>query len=422
MLKEGYKKTEVGVIPEDWEVVKISHLANLITKGTTPSTYGFEFEEEGINFIKIENLREDGSIDIDNTPKISKECNEKLKRSQMKKNDILFSIAGSLGKASIVSDWMLPCNTNQALAIIRLNNMCDKLFIKYFLSSNNVKRYIDRISTIGAQPNMSLQQVGNINVILPSLKEQEKIAEILSSVDCQIDDTEKLIEKCKVLKKGLMQRLLTKGIGHTEFKNTEVGEIPAAWEVKRVKDVSNTMSGGTPSRSKKHYYENGIYSWVKTGELGSKYIYESEEKITEEAINNSSAKLVPIGSVIIAMYGATIGKLSININEVTTNQACCSIVCDSSVMLNEYLYYYLDYNKNKLIDLGAGGAQPNISQKIIRDFEVLAPTLKEQRSIAQILSSLDSEIEDYGDKKQKLEKLKKGLMQQLLTGKIRVTV
>ena len=251
------------------------------------------------------------------------------------------------------------------------------------------------------------------------MKEQEKIAEILSTIDSQIEDTEKLIEKSKELKKGLMQKLLTKGIGHSEFKKTEVGEIPVEWEVKSILSVSNTMSGGTPNRSKKHYYIDGNISWVKTGELGAKYIHDTEEKITELAINESSAKLVPSYSVIIAMYGATIGKLSININEVTTNQACCSIICDKDILSYEYLYYYLDFNKDKLIALGAGGAQPNISQQIIRDFKITVPNVNEQEIIIQILSAIDNKVEKEQNKKQKLEELKKGLMQQLLTGKIR---
>ena len=205
-----FKKTEVGEIPASWEVKKLGEISNLITKGTTPSTYGFNFEEKGINFIKVENLLDNGSIDIKNIPKISKECHEKLKRSQIEENDILFSIAGSIGKTYIVNENLLPCNTNQALAIIRIiEDEYDKVFLRNYLNSYNVKKYIKRISTIGAQPNMSLEQLGNLKIILPPLIEQKKIANILSSIDREIEEYEDEKRKLEELKKGLMQQLLT---------------------------------------------------------------------------------------------------------------------------------------------------------------------------------------------------------------------
>ena len=257
---------------------------------------------------------------------------------------------------------------------------------------------------------------------VPTIKEQEKIASILSTIDEQIDNVDALIEKNKELKKGLMQTLLTKGIGHTKFKKTEIGEIPEEWEVKKIIDIATTTSGGTPSRAKKEYYENGIYPWVKTGELYNKYISETEEYITEDALKKSSAKLVQEGAVIIAMYGATIGKLSIAKRSVTTNQACCSIICNDNICYNEYLYYRLDFEKENIINLGAGGAQPNISQDIIKSYKLAIPSIVEQQRIALILSEIDEKIDEYENKKKKLEELKKGLMQQLLTGMIRVTV
>lgn len=199
------------------------------------------------------------------------------------------------------------------------------------------------------------------------------------------------------------------------YKMTEIGEIPEDWEVAKIKDVADTTSGGTPSRIHKEYYENGSIPWIKTGELNNKYIFSAEEKITEEAILKSSANLIPINSVIIAMYGATIGKTSISKIEITTNQACCAIICKEAYLNNEFLYYTLSFNRDNIIELGAGGAQPNISQMIIREYKILVPPLEEQREIASILSSIDDQIEITDNLIKKTKELKKGLMQRLLT-------
>ncbi len=187
------------------------------------------------------------------------------------------------------------------------------------------------------------------------------------------------------------------------------------WEQVKIKDVANTMSGGTPNRSTLEFYEHGDIPWLKTGELKNKFIHHTEEMITELAVQKSSAKLVPENSVIVAMYGATVGNLSINKIPLTTNQACCSILPKEEKLNEEFLYYYLLKDKEKLIKMAAGGAQPNISQQLIKDYEILLPSLKEQQKIAEILSSVDAAIEKTEQVIAKTEEVKKGLMQQLLT-------
>lgn len=297
----------------------------------------------------------------------------------------------------------------------------DSKFLFYIIQQDKFVDYLDQKSYGTKMPRTSWKEMAEYNINLPPLSEQRKIAAILSSVDEAIEKTEAIIEQTEKVKKGLMQQLLTKGIGHTKFKKTEIGEIPEEWEVLVVKDVANTTSGGTPSRNKPEYF-NGSIPWIKTGELKEKYIYDTEEKITEEAVKNSSAKLVPKNSVIVAMYGATIGKVSINKIDATTNQACCVVIPQKERLNYEFLYYLLTFWKEKLIKLGAGGAQPNISQQIIKNLLIPMPSLKEQMEIANILATLDKNIQNEKKKFHSLSNLKKGLMQVLLTGKVRVKV
>ena len=405
-VRERYKITELGEIPSDWNIMKLSEVAEIVM-GQSPDSSSYNDTEDGVAF--FQGKTEFGRIN----PVVKKWCNNPTKIS--KPLDILISVRAPVGDVNINN---IEACIGRGLGAIRATSSSNYKYLYYAIQKyNNQLKKASQGSTFEA---INSNDLKGLKLPIPHIDEQEKIALILSIVDEQIDNVNALIEKNKELKKGLMQTLLTKGIGHTKFKKTEIGEIPDEWEVKKIIDIATTTSGGTPSRAKKEYYENGIYPWVKTGELYNKYISETEEYITEDALKKSSAKLVQEGAVIIAMYGATIGKLSIAKRSVTTNQACCSIICNDNICYNEYLYYRLDFEKENIINLGAGGAQPNISQDIIKSYKLAIPSIVEQQRIALILSEIDEKIDEYENKKQKLEEIKKGLMQQLLTGKIRV--
>jgi type I restriction enzyme S subunit len=166
-----------------------------------------------------------------------------------------------------------------------------------------------------------------------------------------------------------------------------------SWKEHQLGDIFKITSGGTPNRAKPEYYENGVIPWVKTGDLKDKYVFKFEEFITKHALNESSAKLFPPKTVLLAMYGATIGACSILPVEASTNQACAAFLPVSTCDEN-YLYYYLVAIKNKLIRAGVGGAQPNISIGIIKNINIPLPTLPIQRRITDILDAAD----DYRQK------------------------
>ncbi len=171
-----------------------------------------------------------------------------------------------------------------------------------------------------------------------------------------------------------------------------IHRTPKGWSEANLDDVAKWGSGGTPSRRTPKFYSGSI-PWIKTGELGPKTIREAGEHITKEAIQKSSAKIFPKGSVGIAMYGATIGKLSIWGIDASTNQACAVAQPYESVLNNEFLYYFLLSEKRGLINSGKGGAQPNISQGILKDWPILLPPLNEQRRIVAKIEELFSELD-----------------------------
>ena len=169
-------------------------------------------------------------------------------------------------------------------------------------------------------------------------------------------------------------------------------KVPGNWLWVKMSEIGSWGSGGTPSRSNPEYYQGSIM-WFKTGELNDSFLYSSEEKITEVAVRNSSAKLFPEGTVLVAMYGATIGRTAILGLDASTNQACAAIVPYNALVSQKYLFYYLQAQKEKFIALGKGGAQPNISQTVLKEYPIPLPPLPEQQRIVSAIESLFAKLD-----------------------------
>lgn len=264
-----------------------------------------------------------------------------------------------------------------------------------------------------------ISQYQEQEIIVPLIKEQKKIAEIFSKIDEEINKTDELISKTEELKNGLINKLFIKGINHKKFKKTKLGEIPEEWNIGILGDLLETSSGGTPLSNKIEYYENGSIPWLTSSEVREGEIYKSSKFITKDALKNSSAKIFPINTVLIAMYGVTAGQVGILKIESSTNQAICGIY-PSSNFIPEFLYQYFLSQTKSLRSLAGGGAQPNISQKIIREQLIPVPSYTEQKQISEILLSIDKKLNKQKELKEKLTQLKKGLMSDLLSGKVRV--
>jgi len=222
----------------------------------------------------------------------------------------------------------------------------------------------------------------------------------------------------------MMQELLTKGIGHTEFKDSPVGRIPVEWEVATLGESFSLLSGSTPSRKDMTYFssDQNAIPWVKTLDLNDEMIKSTDEKITERAIKNSSCKKLPIGTALIAMYGGwnQIGRSGVLSIEATTNQAICALKFKGNV-LGTFANYWLISNRMRWKTIAASSRKdPNITKQDVSDFLIAIPSLKEQESIIDRLDSATHIINLKCNKLISLKKIKKALMQDLLTGKVRV--
>jgi type I restriction enzyme S subunit len=262
---------------------------------------------------------------------------------------------------------------------------------------------------------ISKENIKNIRTVIPPINEQRKIASILSAWDKAIELKEKLIELKKLQKKGLMQKLLTGEVRLPGFDKE--------WGKFKIKKVCNVVSGGTPSTNDKRYWDGNI-PWCTPTDITSsgKFICNTKQTITEEGLKNSSANLLPKNSILMCSR-ATIGPRSINKVEMATNQGFKSFVCNKEYLDYEFFYYLLSLYIPIFKKLASGSTFLEVSKKDVENTSIFIPKdVKEQKAIGSIFSNLDKAIELLEKEIKELKQQKKGLMQLLLTGKVRVKV
>jgi type I restriction enzyme S subunit len=287
------------------------------------------------------------------------------------------------------------------------------------------------ISTQTALPSMTQTALKNVVVFTPSLADQQRMVTYLDTKLSEIDHQVSLLTSKRDaylrLKKSIINHAVTRGLNpNVKMKDSGIewiGEVPEHWKVKRMKELSAIGSGTTPKSGEDKYYENGIHPWLNTSDVQDCVINEAKFSITDKALNDYSVlKYYPIGTILIAMYGGgTIGNVALMNISATINQACCAIVSNEKLLFPKYLFCYLKCHKKKIISLGFGGTQVNLSQAIIAQLPVVLPPLPEQRAIATylddkcakidtVVSNLDKQISRYAD-------LKRSLIDEVITGK-----
>lgn len=387
------------MIPENWQAGNLGDGIKLIS-GQHIDADDYSGDAEGIPYLTGPADFPDGKILVTKyTTKPKVICES---------GDILLTVKGS-GTGQIVRADKAYCISRQLMAI-RTNDW-DTDFIFHVLETNQAK-YGNNAS--GLIPGITRQDVLNTPVFIPPLEEQRKIAEILNTWDGAIALTEALIAALGRRKQALMQVLLT---GEVRFQ-----EFEGAWEDVRIGDVASLTAGGTPSTYAPEYW-GGEIRWMSSGEVHQKRIYEVEGRITEQGLNNSSAKLIPINSVLVALagQGKTRGTVAINKVELSTNQSIATIMPDSRYLHYEFLFYNLDNRYDELRRLSTGdGGRGGLNLQILKGIYLLKPSVPEQQKISDALNVCDDEIGILKQYRTQLQTQKRGLMQQLLTGAVRV--
>ncbi|MEF9889819.1 restriction endonuclease subunit S [Citrobacter sp.] len=432
-IPAGYKLTEVGVIPGDWEVASLQDISSKITDGThdTPKP-----AREGIPFLTAIHVK-DGRIDFDSCYFLPEKIhNEIYCRCNPEFGDILMVNIGSGTATTAVVNVSYEFSLKN-VALIKPRNTFSGFYINYALSFSKAK-IIETISTGGAQPFLSLSQISQLRVAKPSFEEQTAIANVLSDTDALITELEQLITKKEAIRTAIMQQLLT---GRTRlpqfsknpdgtikgYKSSELGHIPEDWEVVKLKDVCFFENGDRSSNypTPDSFVESGI-PFINAGHIGEGIINQRGMNfITYKAFEKLGGGKVKPNDILFCLRGS-LGKFGIVPDNFGIGAIASSLVIirtKQQVLLLDYFAsgYLKSSICENMIELWAGGAaQPNLGARELGNFLLPLPSVSEQRSIATILSDMDAELTTLKRKLAKIHDIKQGMMQQLLTGRIRL--
>ena len=409
MMKEGYKKTEIGWIPKEWEIDTLEKYCDVIDPH--PSHRAPKEDDNGYPFIGIGDINEQGQIDLIKARKVSLEDVLAQRQTfELEEDDMGFGRVASIGKVVWFKKQSFPYAISPTMAVIKPKK-CNPFYAYYFLSSQQTSNQFRMISAGSTRTSIGMKNLRLLNFVLPTDSEQQKIAEILSTVDEKIEVIFEQISQTQELKRGLMQRLLTKGIGHTRFKDSTLGKIPETWEVSFFNNIAENIT--------------------------TKYSNEEGRCIELEHIEPSTGRLLGYDG----FKGKASAKNHFQNEDILFGKLrpylkkfwFCEFngACSTELMVfrakpkthPKYIYYIAQQDSfiENSVSKSFGTKMPRTSWKIISEFSLPTPPLPEQQKIANILSIVDEKLEVLQEKKQQYQELKRGLMQQLLTGKLRVT-
>ena len=385
-------------------MARLGDIATVITKGTTPTTLGFSFQDKGINFVKIESVSENGTFISDKFDHISEECHDKLKRSQLQNNDILFSIAGAIGRTAIVTEDVLPANTNQALAIIRVpQGVINYSFLLYVLQSSVISEQAEKKKQGVAQLNLSLKDISEFNIPDIPLVQQQLIVESLDEVSNLISLRKQQLAKLDELVKSRFVELFGDPIDN-----------PKAFPIRKLKTLSRKISDGV--HAKPQYTETGR-PFLSVVNINKGVInFDGCKFVSEDAYQKMIKSTHPErGDVLYTKVGATYG---IPAYVDTDTEFCLYVsVCLIKPLHEEINSRFLSlsmgmpYVKRQADSRIKGIGVPDLHLNQISEFDILCPPRDLQEQFIAFVEQTDKSKFEIQQSLEKLETLKKALMQ-----------
>lgn len=396
----------------DWKTYKLKEITTKIGSGATPRGGKDAYLDSGeYSLIRSQNVL-DFTFSYNGLAFINLEQASQLNNVTIEERDVLLNITGdSVARVCQVPKEVLPARVNQHVAIIRPDiSKLSPEFLKYYLLNPKCKNQLLSFSAVGATRNaLTKGMIEDLEIQIPSIDEQQRIASILSSLDDKIELNCQTNQTLETIAQTLFQEMcVPKG-----------EELPEGWRVGKLGEIYKTTSGGTPSRAKMEYYENGTINWVKSKELGSFYVLKTEERITDIALKNSSAKLLPENSILMAMYGATVAEISILGEPATCNQAICAILQNDNYPFS-FVYEYLKSKRDEIKNMAVGAAQQNISQVVIQGIEMNIPTNEVVSNFHKRVEPIYLQIKNNIQESQTLVALRDSLLPKLMKGEIEI--
>jgi type I restriction enzyme S subunit len=401
-----YKKTELGIIPSDWEVKNLSDNFTLKARIGWQGLTTAEYLKTGDFGLVTGTDFKNGYIDWDNCVYVEKNRFIQDKNIQLKVRDVLVTKDGTIGKVAFVDKLPNPTTLNSGVFVVRpKNENIDNKFFYYLLMSSYFDVFLAKITAGSTITHLYQKDFVTFNFVLPSISEQTLIATALSDADALISNLEQLITKKKLIKQGAMQQLLKPKKG---------------WEVKKLGEVALIVRGASPRpiEDPKWFDKDSTIGWVRISDVtkSNKYLTETVQKLTDEGIRSS--RYVANDNLIMSIC-ATVGRPMLTRINVCIHDGF--VVFKDLKIQKEYLYYFLTFIEKDWAKQGQTGSQMNLNTSLINNTVIPFPTeISEQTRIATIFSDIDKEITALETKLDKYRKIKQGMMQNLLTGKIRL--
>lgn len=413
-----------NAIPDGWSKQSLLEFCDRVTDGThdTPKK-----QFDGVRLVTSKNLK-NGKLVLDDSYFITRSDFEEIeKRSKVDVGDVIYGMIGTIGNPVLIESTATPFAIKNVALFKFSGDITRAKWLKYYLNSEEFLSSIDQSQTGNAQKFVGLGFLRSAEVPVPPLSEQQKITTILSSVDDVIEKTRAQIDKLKDLKTGMMQELLTKGVGHTEFKDSPVGFIPINWEVKQIGEmVVKVGSGITPRGGSASYVDVGI-PLIRSQNVHSDGLrLDNVSYITKTQHAKMSGSQLKPCDVLLNITGASIGRcyyLPSDFKEGNVNQHVCIIRLKQKILDSVFLTFCLnsESGQRQIMSLQAGGNREGLNFQQVRAIRLPVPPLDEQKKIAEIVSSIEKNICNKLAKLAHMSDTKKALMQDLLTGKVRVT-
>ena len=421
---DGYRMTELGPLPEEWQVARLEEIFSIVAKKQRERT----IDDDAIYRLVTVKLYAKGLVH--RGIKRGQEIGVK-KLYEIREGDFVFSkIDARNGAWGFVDKNLSEALVSGDFPILALNReLADANFVMLWLSRASSWKPLQNLAagTTNRRRIQPQELLSALHIPLPPLPEQRAIAHVLRTVQRSKEATEQVIAALKELKKSLMRHLFTYGpvpvdqADRVELQETEIGSLPKHWKVVRLGEVAQKMkAGGTPRRSNPEFWGGEIpFALIKDITNAAMFITSTSKSITPEGLAKSSAWLVPPNSILITMYG-TIGETAINTLSIATNQAILALVPDPNMLDVLFGAYLIKHEAGRLERENVQSTQKNVSKRILERFPIPLPPLSEQREIARILQAVDRKIEAEENRKEALEALFKSLLHDLMTARRRL--
>jgi type I restriction enzyme S subunit len=416
-VNNGYKQTEVGVIPGDWDLASVSHIATIKTGPFGTLLKASEYSPSGVPLISVGEIRQ-GFIRIsDSTPRVSPTVTKRLPQYLLKTGDIVFGRKGGVDRSAPIRQeqdgWFLGSDG----IMIRADATHDYEYLTFQFLTQRVRSWLLENATGTTMPSLNQRVLGGVQIPVPPLMVEERaIVEVLSDADALIESLEQLLDKKRQIKQGVMQELLT--------GKKRLPGFCEVWTYKRLGDLGRWTGGMTPSMRNQGYWHNGTVPWISSGDVKSSWLHTTAFAVSADAVRDRATIVVPANSIIVVTRSGILRKylpVAKNMTPMAINQDIKALIPEAGV-LPDYLLHALIYAGDSILArcLKSGTTVESIEFAWLKAFEIPVPHLSEQLAISVALNDLHADIDALEMKFSKARQLKQGMAQELLTGRIRL--